>query len=106
MLLEQVSTDQEFYKSLKRPDEGGGDEDQENIDDGNAKVVHYDDIDSSKTINEAISDIVGCASADKGEELVESDAEDGGVGANLHSYTGTMFSTCDATKNWMKWDSR
>ena len=33
MLLEQVSTDKEFYKSLKRLDEGDGDKGQEDADD-------------------------------------------------------------------------
>ena len=92
-------------------DEGDGDEDQEDNDD--EKAVCYDDIDSSKTINEAISDVIGCASADcladihadKGEELIESDAEDRGAGINLDKYIGSEFSTCDATGKWMEWDS-
>ena len=112
MLLERVSTDQEFYKSLKRLDEGDGDEDQEDIDDDDEKVVCHDDIDSSKTINEAISDVIASADclvdphADKGEELIESDAEDKGTGTNLDKYTGPEFSTCDATRKWMEWDSK
>ena len=117
MLLERISTDKEFYKSLKRLDEGDGDEDQEDADaddDDDKKTVYYDDIDSSKTISGAISDIIGYASTDcladiytdKGEELIESDAEDRGAGINLDKYTRHEFSTCDATKEWMEWDSR
>lgn len=114
MLLEWVSTDHEFYKSLKRLDEGDGDEEQEGVHDDEEKVVCYDDIDSSKTIDEAISDLIGYPSADcpadiyaeKGEELIESDAEDGGTGINLDKYTGPEFSTCDATGKWMEWNSR
>ena len=64
MLLERISKDQKFYKSLKRLDKGDEDEDededqkggidQEVSGDGDGDV-HYDEIDSSQTIHEAIA---------------------------------------------------
>ena len=52
LLLERISEDSEFYKTLKRSDIGEEEEDQENDgyggDDG---MVCYDEIDSSKTVN-------------------------------------------------------
>jgi hypothetical protein len=110
MLFERVGTDQEFFQSLKRVDDGEEEADQGDggNDDG---MVCYDEIDSSKTINEAIQDIVesapaGCLAdiyADKEDGLNESDVEDRGAGINLDMYTG-RFSTRDATRRWMEWD--
>jgi len=110
VLFEQVGTDQEFYKSLKRGDDGDAEADQGDIDNDDG-VVCYDEIDSSKTVNEAIQDIIESAPADclvdiyadKEGGLNESDAEDRGSGANLDIDTGN-FSMRDATRRWMEWD--
>jgi hypothetical protein len=56
-------------------------------------MVCYDDIDTSKSINEAVQDIIrsvpaGCladAYTDEEDSPDESDAEDGGTGTNLTS---------------------
>lgn len=120
LLFERVSTDKEFYKSLQRSDEGDEDEDedqdQEDGDEsGNGKIVCYDGVDSSKTIHEAIAEIIEQVPADhladiyadkEDRQSSESDAEDRGVGTNLDNYIEHEFSTCDATQRWMEWDSK
>ena len=116
LLLERISEDSEFYKTLKRSDTGEEEEDQENDgyggDDG---MVCYDEIDSSKTVNAAISDILRCTPADSLAEIYadddvgvssESDTEGRGTGDNLDMYIGAEFSTCDATEGWMEWNSK
>ena len=120
LLLERVNTDQKFYKSLKRLDEGDGDEDEDQDSDGddsgNGETVCYDEIDISKTIHEAIRDVVKQVPADhlvdiygdKEDRLSDkSDADEGrGMGTNLDKYTGYEFSTCDAVERWMEWNSK
>lgn len=113
LLLEQISTDQEFYKSLRRRDEGDEEVDQEK-DQGDDDGVCYDEIDSSKKINEAIQDVMestpadslGDIYADEEDGLDESDAEDRGTGTNLGRYVGNDFSTRDATTRWMSWNAK
>ena len=118
LLLERVGTDNEFFRSLGKPDSGGETDDQcgggdGGEDDGDEKMVYYDDIDTSKTINEAVQDIIGSVSAgclvddvhaDKEDNSDESDAEDRGTGANLDIYIKSNFLVKDATKKWMEWD--
>ena len=120
LLLEKISTDQGFYKSLKRLDKGDQDQnsrdiDQEasgNDDEGN---VYYDEINSSQTIHEAIAGVVIQALANqladiyadrKDQESDESDAEDRGAGVNLDKYAIHPFATCDATQRWMDWNAK
>jgi len=115
LLFQRISEDQKFYKSLNRFDPGE-EEDQDNDDaNGDNQVVHYDEIDSSKTIDAAIEDVLkrtptGClaeiyADIDDGSPS-ESDSEDRGTGNNLDIYTGVEFSTCNATEGWMEWNSK
>jgi len=87
---------------------------QEDIDDSD-KGISHDGIDSSRTISEAIVDVIGCAPADHLTDIYaerkdrlsgESDAENRGMGINLDVYTEHEFSSCDATRKWMEWDSK
>ena len=104
LLFEWIGTDQEFYQSLRRAEDDIAEDDEESIDNGDGMVC-YDGINSSKTINEAIQDIVASAPAncladiyaDKYDELDDSDAEDRGAGVNLDA-----FSTTDATRRLME----
>jgi hypothetical protein len=111
LLFERISTDPEFYKSLKRAD--GGDEETDQGDtDGNGGGVYYDEIDSSKTINEAVQDVVERVPADsladlyadKKDDSDASDTEDRGSGFNLDIYIRKDFLIKDATKMWMEWN--
>jgi hypothetical protein len=113
LLLERISKDTEFFNSLKVSDEGEQ-EDQDDDDDDNG-MVSYDEIDSSKTINAAITDIIKRTPADCLVDIYadeddglssESDTEDKGTGANLDMYTGHEFSTQNATGRWMEWNSK
>ena len=115
LLLEQISTDQEFYKSLKVSDRGEEEDHENNDDNSNDGVVQYDGIDSSNTIDSVIGDILRCTPAgslaeiyaDEDDELLsESDTEDRGTGVNLDMYIGHEFLTHNATRGWMDWNSK
>jgi len=117
LLSEWISTDQEFYQSLKRSDQGEDQDDTDSDDnDGNNNgMVDHDEIDSSKTIDTAITEIIERTPANSladiygGEDdglLGESDVEDRGTGTNLDRYIGHEFSTCNATGGWMEWNSK
>ena len=109
---------QGFYKSLRRLDEGDRNEDgdeEDNDDSDSEDFICYNEVDSSKTIYEAIADItkqtpanhLANIYADKEDRLSDgSDSEDKGVRINLDKYTGYEFSTCDVTGRWMEWDSK
>jgi len=114
LLLRRISVDLEFYKSLERSDPGE-EEDQENNGYDNDRMVCYDEIDSSKTINAEITEILRRTPADSLAEIYadddggvssESDTEGKGTGDNLDEYTGAEFSTCGATEGWMEWNSK
>ena len=116
LLLEWISGDREFYKSLNRSGEGEEeDQDDDGDDNSNNEMVPYDEIDSSKTIDEAITDVLNRTPpssladiyADEDDRLLnESDTEDRGTGANLNKYTVHDFSTRNATGGWMEWNSK
>jgi hypothetical protein len=111
LLMDRISESQEFYKSLKRGDKGGEEMDHEDSSDSKG-LIYYDEIDSSKTIKEAVQDVLKSTPAgglsdiyaDKEEVLSESDAEDKGAGINLDTYITDHFSMRDATNRWMEWD--
>jgi hypothetical protein len=117
LLLERIGTDKEFYRSLKGEDKGEEEEDNDddNEDDSDNGVIHYDEIDSSKTIDAVIADVIKCTPADCLADIYadedsgsssESDAEDKGTGANLDMYTENKLSANNATGRWMEWDSK
>lgn len=67
------------------------------------------------TIDAATADVLsrtpaGCLAeiyADDNSGLSsESDSEDRGTGTNLDMYTGVKFSTYNATRGWMEWNSK
>jgi len=91
-------------------------EDNEGIggeDERNDEVICYDDeIDSSKSINEAVQDVhertpanslADIYASNSGESDAE-DAEDRGFGVNLGIYIKEHFTMRDATNRWMEWD--
>ena len=81
---------------------------------GNDKgvICHNNEIDSSKSINEAVQDIcertpansLADIYADNRDESDESDVEDKGPGVNLDPYVKEHFTMRDATNRWMEWD--
>jgi hypothetical protein len=113
--MDQIGTNPEFYKNIKGSDEGEKEDEDENNNDSDHGIVHYDEVNSSTTIDAVIADIIGrdpvdCLAdiyADKDDGLSnESDVEDRGTGSNLDMYTGHEFSTCNATEGWMEWNSK
>ena len=101
-------------------DEGNEETEHENSEgvDGENKgsnegVICYDnEIDSSKSINEAVQDIcertpADCLAdiyADNRAESDESDVGDRGLGINLDPYVKEHFTTRGSTNRWMEWD--
>ena len=113
LLLKRISEDKNFYQSLGRFDPGVEEDQDHDSTGGGDEMVYYDEIDSSKTIDAVIGDVLKQTPAgslaeiytnDDGRLSDESDAEYRGTGANLDKYTGTEFSTCDATGGWMEWN--
>ena len=107
----------------------GDEEDQDDDDDNDNDGVNCDEIDSSKTVDEAIADIIDssktvdeaiadiidCTPADcladiyvdgEAEALSELDAEDRGAGINLDMWVEHPFSNCNATRRWMEWNGK
>jgi hypothetical protein len=114
LLLERISTDKEFYKSLNGSDKGGEEEDNsgDTDNDSDDEMVHYDEIDSSETIDATVADIIKRSPADCLSDIYadkdsrsssDSDAEDRGTGANLDMYTGDKPPTHNASGGWMEW---
>ena len=96
-------------------DQEGRDVDQEASGNGNGKIIHYDEVESSQTIQEAIAEVVAQTPANHLADIYadrtnwqsdESDAEDRGGGINLDKYAVHPFATCDATQKWMEWDGK
>ena len=115
LLLKRISEDREFYQSLERFDPGEEEDQDTNATGGDNGIVWYDDIDSSKTIDAVIGEVLKRNPAYSLAEVYadgdgglssESDAEDRGTGGNLDKYTGAEFSTCNATGEWMGWNSK
>jgi hypothetical protein len=117
LLLERIGTDKEFYKSLNGLEKGEEEEDNDgdNGNDSDDERVHYDEIDSSETIDATVADIIkrtpaDCLAdiyADEGDGSSSgSDAEDRGTGVNLDMYTGDNSPTDNDRGGWMEWNSK
>lgn len=75
-----------------------GTEDDPIGDQGEGEII-YDDIDSSKTIDEEIVDLMT-----KNAEDELSEEEEVCIGTDLDQFIGHEFSIPNATDAWMKWD--
>jgi hypothetical protein len=84
-----------------------GAEDDEELYGGDPKdEVVYDEIDSSRTIDEVEALILQKPGHLEGEPGAESNHGDVHiVGAHVERYTGYEFSSCTATSWWMAWDA-
>ena len=107
MLAERIAASPEFAKNLQQP-ETMGKEGGEELDEGvEMDGVVYDEIDSSRTIEE---EVAGVILQKAGPPLSKPDAEsdDGDmhvVGAHMERFTGREFSSRGATSLWMEWDA-
>ena len=82
-----------------------GTEEDEFADSGNEGAIEYDDIDSSKTVEEEIADLMAKDTVD-GSLDEDEDEDEVCVGTDLEQYIGYEFSSQAATNAWMKWDTK
>lgn len=107
-LAERIAASPVFAKSLQRPEAYREGEDEQPEEDEQVDAVVYDEIDSSRMIDEEITNLVlqepGHLLADQPD--AESDNEDHQViGENMGRFTGQEFSSRAATNSWMDWDA-
>jgi len=103
-LLERMKNSKDFTDTLSRTGTIGTEEEEEEeewVTNNGSKVIEYDEIDSSKTVEEEIADLMAGGAVD---DLVEDDEVC--VGTNLEQYIGYEFSSQTATNAWMKWDTK
>jgi len=108
MLAERVAASPEFAKTLQRPETIVAEDDEELDEDDPMDEVTYDEIDSSKMIDEEVEALIlqKPRQLPMGEPDAESDHGDVHiVGANVDRYTGHQFSSRGATGWWMDWDA-
>lgn len=71
------------------------------------REVGYDEIDSSKTIEEETGDLILQRPTNLTDQR-EAGPDDDDVciiGTHVERYTGRYFSSCKATNEWMAWDA-
>jgi hypothetical protein len=71
-------------------------------------AVLYDDIDSSRTIDEEVETLILQEPSHlcTGQIDAETDPDDVHIiGTCVERYTGREFSSCAATSEWMEWDA-
>jgi len=98
--LAERMKDQDFANTLGSQPEPLGTEDDEVIGDGDGDVLH-DGIDSSRTLDEEITDLMTSGTSDG-----PSDEDEVCVGTNLEQYIGYEFSSQTATSGWMQWNKK
>jgi hypothetical protein len=106
-LAERTTASPEFAKNLSRPETMGAEDDEE-LDEGDpTDEVVYDEIDSSRTIDEEVEALIlqksGHLEGEPGAESNHGDVHI--VGAHVERYTGYEFSSRTATSWWMAWDA-
>lgn len=71
------------------------------------KAVLYDEVDSSRTIEEVVGGFImqKPGSLPIGQAETESDHDVHIIGACLERFTDHEFSSCTATNAWMEWDA-
>jgi hypothetical protein len=91
---------QEFTDTLHEPEPIGTEDDEEDIShDQEANPIIYDEIDSSKTMDEEIANFMVMDTVDE-----PSEEDEVCVGTDLSQFIGQEFSIPSATAAWMKWD--
>ena len=125
-LEKRIKDSGDFAKTLSQMEPIGIEGDEE-VEDGNQEgtVVNYDEIDSSKTLEEEIADLMTSGGVEEVADPMAIDAEEEiadpmttdvvdnpldedevCVGTNLEEFVGYEFSTRAATTVWMKWDTK
>src|ERR1700743_1039612 len=99
-LAERIKNSQAFSMTLSRAEPMGVENDEDSAGgDQEDFAVEHDEIDSSKTLDEAIGDLMAIPGADDLSDEVC-------VGTDLEQFIGHEFSARDATTAWMKWDAK
>jgi hypothetical protein len=91
---------QEFTDTLYESETVGTAEEEEELSDVQEDdSIIYDEIDSSKTLDEEIANFMVMGTADE-----PSEEDEVCVGTDLLQFIGHEFSMVNATTSWMKWD--
>ena len=107
-LAERAAASPDFAKSLQWPDAPGEGEGDYIDEDNQGDEVVYDEIDSSRTIDEETLDLILQQSRHPLAHEPDADSDHNDhqiVGANMERYTGHEFSSHTATNSWMDWDA-
>ena len=106
-LTDRISASTEFAKSLRRPETTGVEDSEELDEDDQGDEVVYDEIDSSKLIDEEVGALILQNPRNITMDKPDSDGDDVQiVGTNVERYTGYEFSSRGATNLWMEWDAQ
>jgi len=94
--------DQDFVDTLSHPEPIGTEDDEVADNNGsNDNAIQHDEIDSSKTLNEEIADLMALGARDDPSEVDEVC-----IGTNLGKFVGHEFSSKAATTSWMQWNTK
>ncbi len=107
-LAERIAASPEFAKGLQRPETMEVEDDDELDEDNPMDEVIYDEIDSSKMIDEETEALIlqEPGHLDTDEPDAEPDHGDVHVvGDKVDRYTGYEFSSHEATNWWVEWDA-
>jgi len=101
-LAERMKNSQEFSSTLFRVEPIGTEDNEVDADeDEEDSTIEYDEIDSSKTLDEEIGDLMTVSGVDD-----PSDEGEVCVGTDLDQFIGYEFSTQAATAAWMNWNAK
>lgn len=107
-LAKRIAASPEFAKTLQRPETMQAEDDEDELDENDPMdEVTYDEIDSSRMVDEEVEALILQKPGHllMGEQGSESDNEDIIVGAHMEKYTGHEFSSRTATNWWVEWDA-
>lgn len=109
-LADRIEASSEFSKSLQRPETTGVEDEEESDEDDpmGEDVVLYDEIDSSRSIDEEVETLMlqnpnHTVTNQAGAESDHDDVQI--VGTHVERYTGHKFSPHVATGGWIEWDA-
>lgn len=101
-LAKRMKDSKDFADTLSQPEPIGTEDDDEIADDDDEhNTIGHDEIDSSKTLDEEIADMVALDVTDG-----PSDEDEVCVGTNMEQYVGYEFSSQAATTAWMRWNTK
>ncbi len=109
-LQDRIAASPEFSRSLQCPATTGVEDEEESSEDGSMgqDAVLYDEVDSSRTIDEEVEALMLQRSSHlvTDQANAESDHDDVCiVGAHVERYTGHVLPSHAVNGEWMEWDA-